>query len=289
MKYAFIGEHRSGFRVKKMCRVLDVSRSRYYVWRTHSKGLRQQENERLLEKIKEAHKMSRRTYGSPRITKELKATGIPCGKNRIARLMRLEGIIAKTKRRFRITTNSRHNLSVAENLLNRQFEAEEPNKVWLSDITYIWTQEGWLYLSAVLDLFNRQVIGWSMDERLTQDLVLQALHQALGRRKAEPGVVFHSDRGSQYAGHAFRSVLKHHDIVQSMSARGNCYDNAVMESFFHTLKTEVVYFERYRTRAEARQSIFEYIEIFYNRIRRHSSLGYLSPLEFENRMNYKAA
>jgi transposase InsO family protein len=289
MKYAFIDEHRSGFRVKKMCRILDVSRSRYYAWRRRSQGFRQQENERLLEKIKEAHQMSRRTYGSPRITVELNANGTPCGKNRIARLMRLHGIFAKTKRRFRVTTHSNHNLPVAENLLNRRFETDKPNKVWLSDITYIRTQEGWLYLSTVLDLFNRQVIGWSMDDRLTQDLVLQALHQALGRRKADPGVIFHSDRGSQYAGHAFRSVLKQHQFSQSMSATGNCYDNAVMESFFHTLKTEVVYFERYRTRADARQSIFEYIEVFYNRIRRHSSLGYLSPLDFANRMSDKAA
>jgi len=207
MKYAFIDEHRSGFRVKKMCRVLDVSRSRYYAWRRRSQGLRQKENERLLERIKEAYKIGRRTYGSPRITKELIENGIFCGKNRIARLMRLHGIYAKTKRRFRVTTHSNHNLPVAANLLDRRFETDKPNKVWLSDITYIRTQKGWLYLSAVLDLFNRQVIGWSMDDRLTQDLVLQALHQAIGRRKPDPGVVFHSDRGSQYAGHAFRSVL----------------------------------------------------------------------------------
>ena len=289
MKYAFIDEHRSGFRVKKMCHILSVSRSRYYAWRRRSKGPRQLENERLLERIKEAYKIGRRTYGSPRITKELRENGILCGKNRIARLMRLHGIYAKTKRRFRVTTHSHHKLPVAENLLKRQFETDKPNKVWLSDITYIWTQEGWLYLSAILDLYNRQVIGWSMDERLTQDLVLQAFNQAIGRRKPNPGIVFHSDRGSQYAGHAFRDVLDQHHFLQSMSATGNCYDNAVMESFFHTLKTEAVYFERYRTRAEARQSIFEYIEVFYNRIRRHSSLGYLSPLEFENQMLHKAA
>jgi transposase InsO family protein len=178
---------------------------------------------------------------------------------------------------------------VAENLINRRFKTDRPNKVWLSDITYIRTREGWLYLSAVLDLYNRQIIGWSMEDRLTQNLVLQAFQQALGRRKPDPGVVFHSDRGSQYAAQAFRSLLDQHQFLQSMSAKGNCYDNAVMESFFHTLKTEVVYFERYRTRAQARQSIFEYIEVFYNRIRRHSSLGYLSPLEFENPMALKAA
>jgi putative transposase len=289
MKYAFIVGHCSEFRVKKMCQVLDVSRSRYYSWRRRCKSSRQMENERLVEKIRESHKMSRSTYGSPRVTKELRANGILCGKNRIARLMRLHGIAAKMKRRFKITTHSRHNLPVAENLVNRQFAVDRPNKIWLSDITYIQTQEGWLYLSAVLDLFNRQIIGWSMNDRLTQDLVLNALEQALGRRKPEPDAIFHSDRGCQYAGYAFRDVLKDHDLVQSMSGTGNCYDNAVMESFFHTLKTEVVYFERYRTRAEARQSIFEYIEVFYNRVRRHSSLGYVSPLEFETKMSDKAA
>ena len=289
MKYVFIVGHCSEFRVKKMCQVLDVSRSRYYAGKRLCKSSRQLEDERLLEKIREAHKMSRDTYGSPRVTKELRANGILCGKNRIARLMRFHGIAAKMKRRFKITTHSRHNLPVAENLLNRQFAVDRPNKVWLSDITYIQTQEGWLYLSAVLDLFNRQVIGWSMNDRLTQDLVLNALEQALGRRKPESDAIFHSDRGSQYAGHAIRDVLKDHDLVQSMSGTGNCYDNAVMESFFHTLKTEVVYFERYRTRAEARQSIFEYIEVFYNRVRRHSSLGYLSPLEFEIKMSDKTA
>ena len=162
----------------------------------------------------------------------------------------------------RVTTHSDHKLPVAENLLNRRFEADQPNKVWLSDITYIWTQDGWLYLSAVLDLFNRQIIGWSMDERLHQDLVLQSLHQALGRRKPDPGAMFHSDCGSQYAGYAVRSVLKQHQFSQSMSAKGNCYDNAVMESFFHTLKTEVVYFEQYQTRAEARQSILNISKFF---------------------------
>ena len=285
MKCAFIEEYGSGFRVKKMCRILCVSRSRYYAWKRRAKSFRQQENERLIENIREAHKLSRRTYGSPRIGKELKENNIFCGKNRVARLMRLEGIYARTKRRFRVTTHSDHNLPVAENLINRRFKTDRPNKVWLSDITYIQTREGWLYLSAVLDLYNRQIIGWW----ITQNLVLQAFQPALGRRKPDPGVVFHSDRGSQYAAEAFRSILDQHQFLQSMSAKGNCYDNAVMESFFHTLKTEVLYFERYRTRAEARQSIFEYIEVFYNRIRRHSSLGYLSPLEFEKQLALKAA
>jgi putative transposase len=247
MKCAFNVEHRSEFRVKKMCQVLDVSRSRYYSWRRRCQNSRHIENERLLEKIREAHQMIRNTYGSPRVTKELKANGILYGKNRIVRLMRLHGIAAKMKRRFKVTTYSRHDLPVAENLLHRQFAADRPNQVWPSDITYIRTQEGWLFLSAVLDLFNRQIIGWSMQDRLTQDLVLNlnALEQTLGRRKPESGMIFHSDRGSQYAGHAFRDVLKDRGLVQSMSGTGNCYDNAAMESFFHTLKTEVIYFEQY--------------------------------------------
>ena len=262
MKCKFINEQRSGFRVKKMCHVLNISRSTYYSWTKRSSRLRHKENEKLLEKIKKAHEMSRMTYGSPRITQELRANGIICGKNRIARLMRSHGIFAKTKRKFRITTHSNKDLPVAENLLNRRFKSDRPNRIWLSDITYIWTQEGWLYLSAVLDLYNRQVIGWSMDQRLTQDLVLKAINQALGKRKPLPGAIFHSDRGSQYAGSALRRILKQHRFLQSMSSSGNCYDNAVMESFFHTLKTEAVYFEKYRTRTEAQKSVFEYIEIF---------------------------
>lgn len=283
MKCKFINEHSSGFRVRKMCRVLSISRSTYYAWRKRPKCLRKRGNDSLLEKIKNSYKESRMTYGSPRITVDLRENGIVCGKNRVALLMRNHGIFAKTKRRFRVTTHSNHSLPVAENLLKRRFETDQPNKVWLSDITYIWTREGWLYLSAVLDLYSRRIIGWSMGERLTQDLVISALNQALGRRKPVDRAVFHSDRGSQYAADAFRSILKHHKFSQSMSSTGNCYDNAVMESFFHTLKTEVVYFEKYSSSAQARQSIFEYIEVFYNRIRRHSSLGYLSPLEFENR------
>lgn len=289
MKYQFIDDHRSWFKVKKMCRTFNISRSRYYAWRKRIQGPRQLENEILIESIKAVHKTSRQTYGSPRIAKELKAQGLPHGKNRIARLMSLNGICAKTKRKFKVTTQSRHNLPVAQNLLNKPFETDQANKVWLSDITYIWTQEGWLYLSAVLDLFNREIIGWSMAETLHQSLVLNALQQAIGKRRPFSGILFHSDRGSQYAANAVRDVLKQYGFSQSMSSKGNCYDNAVMESFFHTLKTEVVYFEKYQTRSQARQSIFEYIEVFYNRIRRHSALGYLSPLDFLSRMSDTAA
>ena len=231
--------------------------------------------------IKESHKMSRWAYGSPRITYDLKAKGIKCSENRVARLMKIHGIIAKTKKKFKATTNSKHNLPVAENLLNQNFVTEKPNTVWASDITYVQTLEGWLYLAVILDLFSRQVVGWAMSDRLTSDFVIKALYQAIGRRRLVSGCIVHSDRGVQYASADFRDVLKTFGFIQSMSRKGNCYDNAVSESFFHTLKTEHVYEHRYETRAEARQSIFEYIEMFYNRQRRHSALGYRSPISFE--------
>ena len=267
--------------MKKMCRVLDVSRSGYYSWVRHNGGLRQRENERLLIRIREAYVRGRGTYGSPRVTAELRANGIPCGRNRVARLMQSNGIKAKTKRRFKATTKSRHDFLVADNVLNRRFSVDAANKVWVSDITFIWTREGWLYLAAILDIFNRQIVGWSMGDTLSHGILADALHKALMQRKPGTGVMFHSDRGTQYASYAFRELMERHGFIQSMSRKGNCYDNAVAESFFHTLKIEHVYDYRYETRADARQSIFNYIEIFYNRQRRHSTLGYLSPVSFE--------
>lgn len=231
--------------------------------------------------IKELHKKSYRAYGSPRITKDLKATGIKCGENRVARIMKVHGIVGKAAKKFKATTDSKHNLPIAENLLKQNFVTEKPNTVWVSDITYIWTLEGWLYLAVILDLYSRQVVGWAMSNRMTSGLVIKALYQAIGRRNPGIGCVFHSDRGVQYASADFRDVLKVYGFIQSMSRKGNCYDNAVAESFFHTLKTEHVYDYRYETRAEATQSIFEYIEMFYNRQRRHSTLGYRSPVSFE--------
>lgn len=283
MKYQFVHEHRSSFRVEKMCRVCDISRSGYYAWRQREKSRRQKENERLVEKIKNVYAFNRKVYGSPRITEELKAQGLCCGKNRVARLMRLNGIKAKTVKRYKVTTKSAHTLPIAPNLVNRRFAADECNKLWVSDISYIATREGWLYLAVIIDVFSRTVVGWSMSERLHDTLTVTAFHQALFRRKPGSDLIFHSDRGSQYASDRFTMVLRSHGIIQSMSGKGNCYDNAVAESFFHTLKTELVYLESYETRAEARQSIFEYIEVFYNRVRRHSALGYKSPLEYERR------
>jgi len=281
MKYWFMDQHRSLHGVQRMCRVLRASRSGYYAWKRQPQSKRQKENEKILMEIKESHKNSRRAYGSPRITDELRSKGTRCGENRVARIMKVNGIVAKTAKKFKATTNSKHNLPVAENLLNQNFVSEQPNTVWVSDITYIPTGEGWLYLAVILDLYSRQVIGWAMSDRLTSGFVIKALYQAVGRRKPGTGCVFHSDRGVQYASSDFRDVLKAYGFIQSMSRKGNCYDNAVAESFFHTLKTEHVYDYRYETRAEAIQSVFEYVEMFYNRQRRHSALGYRSPVSFE--------
>ena len=274
-------QHRSTHGVQKMCRVIGASRSGYYRWKRQPQSKRQKEDEKILVEIREAHKNSRRTYGSPRITDELQSNGTTCSKKRVARLMKLHGIAGKAKKKFKATTNSNHALPVAENLLNQNFAAEKPNTVWVSDITYIPTVEGWLYLAVILDLFSRQVVGWAMSDRLTSGFVVKALYQAIGRRHPGSGCILHSDRGVQYASTDFRDVLRAYGFIQSMSRKGNCYDNAVAESFFHTLKTEHVYDYRYETRAEARQSIFEYIEMFYNRQRRHSTLGYRSPVSFE--------
>jgi transposase InsO family protein len=281
MKYWFMDQHRSWHGVQRMCRIIGASRSGYYRWRRQPQSKRQKENEKILMEIKESHKNSRMVYGSPRITKDLQARGTKCSETRVARLMKIHGIIAKAKKKFKATTNSKHNLPVVENILNQDFVADKPNTVWVSDITYISTLEGWLYLIVILDLYSRQAVGWAMSDRLTSDFVVKALYQAIGRRRPPSGCILHSDRGVQYASADFRDVLKNYGLIQSMSRKGNCYDNAVAESFFHTLKIEHVYEHRYETRADARQSIFEYIEMFYNRQRRHSALGYRSPVSFE--------
>ena len=282
MKYEFIETYRSTFAVEKMCQSLDVSRSGYYRWKVAPKSKRSEANEKLLNKIEETYEDFQGIYGSPRITQELRDAGVECSENRVARLMRKNEIAAKTKRKFKVTTNSRHNLPVAPNLVNQEFTAAAPNQLWLSDITYIWTREGWLYLAVILDVFSRQIVGWSMSERMTQDLVLNTLKQALGRRSITSELTFHSDRGSQYAAHEFGKLLKEHGIKQSMSKKGDCYDNAMMESFFSSLKRELIYpFPVFETRGEAKSSIFYYIEIFYNKIRRHSGIGGIAPVQFE--------
>jgi len=271
-------DHRGEFRVQRMSKALGVSRSGYYRWRKGIPSIRRQENEELLERILDIHMKSRFTYGSPRVKAQLNEQGIICGKNRIARIMQENGVRAKGKRKFKRTTDSRHRYPVAENLLLKD---EGKKRVWSCDITYIPTDEGWLYLSAVMNIFSRKIIGLSMKDRLTLDLPLDALREAVIRERPKKGLIHHSDRGSQYASYEYQRFLERHGILPSMSRKGNCYDNAYIESFFSTLKKELVHHERYRTRKEARLSIFEYVQVFYNRIRKHSALGYMSPEQYE--------
>jgi len=281
MRYHFMTEHEKQFHIGAMCRVR-VSRSGYYSFCTRPESERARENERLLVRITTAHKKSRKTYGSPRIHRQLVKDGVLCSRGRVARLMRDAGILAKQKRKFVVTTDSKHDLPVVENLLDRGFDVDALNTVWTADITYIPTDEGWLYLSAVMDLCSKGIAGWSMDERMKTDLVTNALAMAYKRRNPGIGLLHHSDRGSQYASEDYQKLLKAYGMQASMSRKGDCWDNAPMESFFHTLKTELTHHKKYRTREEARRDIFEYIEVFYNRQRFHSSLGYKSPAEFES-------
>lgn len=267
-----------------MCKVLGVSRSGYYAWKDRPESNRAKENKVLLKKIKESHERSRGTYGSLRITEDLKRQGIACSKNGVAGLMKKNGIRSVVCKKYKATTNSRHNLPVAENLLNQNFKVDKPNQVWVTDITYIPTNEGWLYLSAIIDLCHKKIVGWAMDSTMTQELVKSSLKQAIQREKPGAGVIHHSDRGTQYASKSYQELLQQTGFIASMSRKGNCYDNAVAESFFGTLKTELIYQTKFQTRKEARQAIFEYIEIFYNRTRLHSGLGYLSPCEYEARL-----
>ncbi len=264
-----------------MCQALKVSPSGYYDWRNRAMSKREESNRTLLERIKRAFELSRSTYGSPRIMEDLWAKGWIYGKNRVARLMRLHGIRPKRNRKFKRTTDSKHSLPLAPNLLNQQFVTDSPATIWVSDITYIWTDEGWLYLAGILDLYDRQIIGWSVSKRINGQLTLDALQKAIIRRHPEKGLIHHSDQGRQYAEFGYRRLLEKYHITPSMSRKGNCYDNAVMESFFKTLKVELIYRYRFTTREEAKKRLFDYIEIYYNRQRRHSALGYLTPAEFE--------
>jgi transposase InsO family protein len=282
MKYEFIHTHRSTFTVGRMCRNLSVSRSGYYNWRKCRPGKRKRENRLLKLHVKATFKRHKGLYGSPRLTRELQKEGIACSINRVARIMRCEGLRARTKRKFKATTDSKHNLPVAPNLVNQQFHAAGPNRLWTSDITFIRTREGWLYLAVILDVFSRQIVGWALDKQMPKELVLHALGQAVKSRRVKPGLIFHSDRGSQYASNAVRRFLATYKMKQSMSRKGDCYDNAITESFFKTLKMELIYTRKtFQTRWEARQQIFNYIEGYYNRFRQHSSIGYMAPAEFE--------
>jgi transposase InsO family protein len=270
--------------IRLMCRTLAVSPAGYYAWRDRLEIRRSRQNSTLLSAIRELHHESRETYGSPSIWNALRKQVHGVGEHRVARLMRGAGIRAKTVKKWRATTQSSQRLPVAENTLNRQFTVEAPNQVWAGVITDVWTTEGWLYLAVLLDLYSRLVIGWSMGQRLTGELAEQAHLMALANRQPRAGLVHHSDRGSHYAATNYQQVLTMHGLTPSMSRRGNCWDNACVESFCGTLKRELVYHRHYATRDEATQNIFEYIEVFYNRKRRHSTLGYDSPAECEARM-----
>lgn len=267
-----------------MCNALKASRSGYNAWRKRGVSPRQLRQNELLERIREIHKDSRGTYGSPRILRELRNEGIVVNHKTVEELMKRNGIRAKQKKKFKPTTNSRHNLPIAENVLNRNFDATRPNDAWVGDITYISTDEGWMYLSTWIDLCTRKVVGWSMSPRMTANIVVDAFRMALFRQKLQAPLLVHSDRGSQYASEVFRDELKKYGCKQSMSRKGNCWDNAVAESFFGALKNELVHHEKYKTREQARLSIFDYIEVFYNKRRLHSHLDYVSPEDFEKRM-----
>lgn len=266
-----------------MCSTLGVSRSGYYAWRERPRSARARENEALRSRIRAIHDGSGQTYGSPRIADELRDEGIPCSENRVARLMRQEGLQAHWKRRFRVTTRSEHRLPTSPNVLEQSFHAEKPDTTWVGDITYIPTFEGWLYLAVLIDLHSRRVVGWAMGSSLSKQLAIDALQMALGQRDARRGLIHHTDRGSQYASNDYQRLLEANGLTGSMSRKGNCYDNAVAESFFATLKKELVHRARFRTRAEARARLFEYIELFYNSKRRHSTLGNRSPAHYEQR------
>lgn len=280
MKFRFIQEHAGTFTVRRMCRLLGVSPSGYYAWRKRPPSARELADRVLLKLIRKIYETSRKTYGYRKVHAEVTKT-FSCGRNRVARLMRLAGLRSRRIRRYRITTQSKHKRPVAPNELARNFTAEAPNQKWVTDITYIPTDEGWLYLAAMLDLYSRMVVGWAMESYLADRLTLKALDMALSWRQPPSGMLHHSDRGSQFASNKYLGILVEAGAIRSMSRTGDVYDNAPMESFFASLKMELIHHRRYRTRQEARSDIFEYIEVFYNRQRVHSALGYKSPVEFE--------
>lgn len=269
-----------------MCQLLEVCRSRYYEWLAAPLAPSTLTNQRLSEKIKMIFTQSRTTYGTRRIKQALAKEGLILSRRRIQKLMAEQNLSVKTKKKFKATTDSKHLLPVANNILARQFSPKLPNQCYVGDITYIDTAEGWVYLAVVIDLFSRQVVGWAMDKHMKAELVNNALMMALWKRKPRRGLLWHTDRGSQYASDSHKALLKQHGIIQSMSRKGNCWDNAVSESFFHTLKIELIHHIKFKTREEAKQAIFEYIEVFYNRLRMHSANDYLSPVEFEQKLNY---
>ena len=281
MRFRFIRDHRETFTVGRMCDVLRVSRSGFYAWLTRPLSVRRTRDAELAREIREVHAKSRGTYGVPRVHAALRSLGYACGRKRVAHLMRQERLYSKARRKFRATTDSTHSLPVAPNVLAQNFEIGDLNQVWVADITYIPTGEGWLYLASIMDLCSRSIVGWSMASSMRSELVEDALRMAVGRRSPAGGLIHHSDRGSQYASRAYQQLLSENGIRCSMSRKGNCYDNAPCERFFWSLKKEWVNRLGYADLETARQSVFHYIEAFYNRVRRHQALGYISPAQFE--------
>lgn len=281
MKYAFMREHQNEFRLRSMCRVLEVSASGYYAWRGRPESPRARQDLDLVQNIQRIHNSSKQAYGTLKVHRALRDEGIVCGKHRIARLRRLHGIQTRRRRRFRITTHSKHQRWIAPNLLQRCFTAPAPDRVWVGDVTFIETRGGWLYLAVLLDLYSRKVVGWSMGDRNDLKMVQAALQMAIEHRQPAPGLIHHTDRGILYAAKDYRALMSDYGMAPSMSRKKDCWDNAVAESFFATLKNELLYGRDYRTRDQARAEVFEYIEVFYNRQRMHQTLGYRSPLAFE--------
>lgn len=284
MKYRYLSEQKGRYSVRLMCRALGVTPQGYSQWskRAVRREHREREDRRLRDRIRIAHAESRRTYGRKRVTKELRERGLSIGEKRVGRLMKLEKLQAKAARKFKVTTDSRHHHPIAPNILARDFNADAPNQKWAGDITYLWTGEGWLYLAVVMDLYSRRIVGWALKERLGSALVCAALQMAV-KHRGRFGTLCHFDRGTEYASDVFQALLRRCGFRCSMSRKGNCWDNAVVESFFHSLKVEAVHGETFRTRDEARRAVLGWLEGFYNTTRRHSSLGYLSPREFEQR------
>ena len=284
MKYAFIENHRKQYAVRRMCSLLRVSPSGYYDWRKRPESVRSLRHKYLTMKIQKSFQESHETYGAVRVCHDLRDEDERVGKNTVALLMRKAGLVPRPLRRFRVTTDSRNTIA-SPNLLNRGFNVSKANRSWVSDITAIPTREGWLYLCVFMDLYSRAIVGWSMSGRMKGSLVTEALKMAVERRRPDHSVLVHSDQGAQYTSGEYQRTLKKHGMISSMSRRGNCWDNAVAESFFHSLKTERTHHEKYRNRTHARLRVFEYIEVFYNRSRRHSSLNYMAPFVYEEKVN----
>jgi len=282
VKYAFMQAHREEFELKRMCRVLQVSRSGYYDWDRRKESKRSQQDRVLLEEIRRIHQQTKEAYGATKTWRALNQSGTVCAKHRVARLRRQAGIEARRKRKFRLAYKARNTAPAPPNLLRWPFKADHPDQIWVTDVTFIPTRSGWLYLAVLIDLYTRLAVGWSMKERPNQELVNEALMMAVEQRRPKPGLIHHSDQGILYSSTSYLALLKKYGMLRSMSGKGNCYDNAVAESFFSSLKNEIVHHRNYQTRDEARTEIFEYIELFYNRKRLHQSLNYQTP------MNYKS-